>query len=68
MWWGQGYAEEVIRKVIDYVFDELKLKKLVAETQSANKNSCKLLKNVGMTLEGIVTRFGAEQSIFSISR
>lgn len=67
-WWGQGYGEEVIRKVIDYAFDELKLKKLVAETQSANKNSCKLLKKVGMTLEGIVMRFGAEQSIFSISR
>ena len=68
MWWGQGYAEEVVRKVIDYAFDELKLEKLISETQSANKNSCKLLKKLGMTLEGMVMRFGAEQSIFTISR
>ena len=68
MWWGQGYAEEVIIKLIDYAFDELKFKRLVAETQSANIASCKLLKKVGMTLEELVIRFDAEQSIFSISR
>lgn len=67
-WWGYGYAEEVIRRIIDYAFNELKLKKLVSETQSANQNSCKLLHKVGMSLEQIVTRFDAEQSIFSISR
>lgn len=68
IWWGRGYAEEVIRRIIDYAFYELKLRKLVAETQSANKASCKLLKKAGMNLEQIVTRFDAEQSIFSISR
>lgn len=68
VWWGHGLAEEVIRRIVDYAFDELKLKKLVAETQSANQNSCKLLQKVGMSLEQIVTRFDAQQSIFSISR
>ena len=67
-YWGYGYAKEVVRRIIDYAFDELKLEKLVAETQSANKNSCKLLQKVGMSLEQTITRFGAEQNIFSISR
>ena len=68
VWWGQAYAEEVIRKVIDYAFNELNMKKLVAETQSANIGSCKLLKKVGMILEQKIIRFGAEQSVFSISK
>ena len=66
--WGYGYAEEVVRRIIDYAFDELKLEKLVAETQSANKNSCKLLKKLEMSLEQTIRRFGAEQNIFSITR
>lgn len=68
VWWGHGLSEEVIRMIIDYAFDELKLEKLVAETQSANNRSCNLPLKVGMGLEQIVTRFGAEQNIFSISR
>ena len=67
-YWGHGYAEEVIRKIIDYAFDELLIKKIVAETQSANKASCRLLEKVGMSVEQIVLRFGAEQYIFSISK
>lgn len=45
---------------------KLGLTKIVAETQSANKASCRLLKRIGMDLEETVERFGAEQSIFSI--
>lgn len=67
-YWGYGYAEEVIRRIIDYAFNELMIKKIVAETQSANKASCKLLQKIGMNLEQVVSRFGAEQYIFSISK
>jgi ribosomal-protein-alanine N-acetyltransferase len=67
-YWGYGYAEEVIKWIINYAFDELAIKKLVAETQSVNKASCKLLQKVGMGLEQIVSRYGAEQYIFGISK
>lgn len=67
-YWGYGYAEEVITRIIDYAFNELMIKKIVAETQSANKASCKLLRKIGMSLEQVVSRFGAEQYIFSISK
>lgn len=65
--WGYGYAEEVIRKIIEYAFNELKLKNIVAETQSANKASCKLLEKIGMNIGEVVSRFGAEQYIFNIT-
>ncbi|MFA5522833.1 MAG: GNAT family N-acetyltransferase [Tissierellales bacterium] len=65
-WWGDGYATEIIQYVISYGFKKLGLIKIVAETQSANTASCRLLKRIGMSLEETVERFGAEQSIFSI--
>lgn len=66
--WGQGYAIEAIKKVISYAFEELNLSKIVAETQVANKASCRLLTKLGMSIETSVYRFGSEQYIFSISR
>ena len=65
-WWGKGYATEVVQRVIGYCFNALKLSKIVAETQTANLSSCKLLEKMGMTLEKKVHRFGAEQAIYSI--
>jgi [ribosomal protein S5]-alanine N-acetyltransferase len=31
-WWGAGYGTEVVKRVLQYAFDELKLPKVVAET------------------------------------
>ncbi|MGG4092528.1 GNAT family N-acetyltransferase [Paenibacillus lautus] len=66
--WGNGYATEVVRKLIDYSFTEIDLPKLVSETQTANILSCKLLERVGMKLENRLVRFGAEQAVYSIER
>lgn len=66
LWWGCGYATEVVSKIVDYAFKELGLSRVVAETQSANIASCRLLERIGMELEQKVQRFGAEQSIYSI--
>lgn len=67
-WWGKGLASEVISVVLHFAFNELKLSTVVAETQTANKASCKLLESVGMNLEYTVTRFGAEQALYSIKK
>src|SRR5699024_11286264 len=56
---------EVVGHIIDYSLSELALSKIVAETQTANTASCKLLEKLGMTLERIVYRFNAEQAIYS---
>ncbi|RDW20265.1 GNAT family N-acetyltransferase [Oceanobacillus arenosus] len=65
-WWGKGYATEVVRPIIDYAFKELNQIILIAETQTDNKNSIRLLEKLGMQLECKITRFGAEQAIYSI--
>ncbi|MEV5030633.1 GNAT family N-acetyltransferase [Paenibacillus sp. LPE1-1-1.1] len=61
--WGHGYAEEVIRRLILYAFKELNQSKLIAEIQSANLSSCRLLEKVGMKAEQTLYRYGAEQVI-----
>jgi [ribosomal protein S5]-alanine N-acetyltransferase len=66
-WWRRGYATEAVQEVIRYAFEELKLPEIVAETQTANEASCRLLEKVGMQLQQTVERFGAEQAIFSIA-
>lgn len=67
-YWGFGFGEEVIRKIIDYAFSELGIDEILAETQTVNNASCKLLQKVGMELKETVMRFGAKQCIFSISK
>ncbi|WP_413305938.1 GNAT family N-acetyltransferase [Bacillus sp. 1P10SD] len=65
-WWGAGYATEVVQVIINFALDDLNLPKVIAETQIANRPSCRLLEKLGMNLEGTLSRFGAEQAIYSI--
>lgn len=64
--WGKGYATEVVQRVIKYAFDELKLDKIIAETQKKNKASIKVLEKLGMTFESEVTRHNETQVIYGI--
>lgn len=64
--WRQGYATEIVSVIIHFALNELNLSTVVAETQIANKPSCKLLEKLGMKLERTVFRFGTEQAIYSI--
>ncbi|WP_273833949.1 GNAT family N-acetyltransferase [Guptibacillus sedimenti] len=66
--WGHGYAGEVVTDVIEYGFNELNLDEIVAETQTQNTSSCRLLQKVGMTCVGQLERFGEEQSVFQLCR
>ncbi|MBM7634174.1 GNAT family N-acetyltransferase [Geomicrobium sediminis] len=65
-WWGKGYGKEVVSAVLQYAFQNLHLKKVVAETQAANTRSCRLLESVGMNKETAVDRFGEKQIIYAI--
>jgi [ribosomal protein S5]-alanine N-acetyltransferase len=66
-WWGAGYATEVVKEIISFAVNELNLQKVVAETQTANQSSCRLLEKLGMEIERKIFRFGAEQAIYSIT-
>lgn len=65
-WWGKGYATEVINRVIKFAFEVLDINKVVAETQTANIRSKKLLERVGMELVTTYQRFNEEQSLYAI--
>jgi [ribosomal protein S5]-alanine N-acetyltransferase len=61
---GMGYATEALLLALAYGFREMNLQRIVAETQSANQRSIRLLERVGMQFEKHVIRFAAQQSIY----
>ncbi|GED17964.1 GNAT family N-acetyltransferase [Aneurinibacillus migulanus] len=65
-WWGAGYATELVKEIIDYAFNQLNLPEVIAETQTANNASRRLLERLGMELVQTVQRFGEEQAIYGI--
>jgi aminoglycoside 6'-N-acetyltransferase len=49
---GQGYASEAIRRLLDYLFDDLELHRVRAICDVENHASARLLERVGMRCEG----------------
>jgi len=66
-YWGNGYARESVKALLDFCKNELKLKQVVSETQTANKNSRRLLEVLGYKIESELERFGATQTIYVYS-
>ncbi|MBY5934011.1 GNAT family N-acetyltransferase [Tateyamaria omphalii] len=62
--WGKGFAHEAVGAVLDHVLHGDGLERVIAETQSANTASCRLLERLGMTEVARLQRFGAEQVIY----
>lgn len=52
--WGQGYATEALKKLIDYSFNTLRLHRLEAQCDSRNTHSANVLKKCGFQLEGLM--------------
>lgn len=67
-WWEKGYATEVINRVIKFAFEVLDINKIVAEMQTANIRSKKLLEKVGMQLVTTYQRFNEEQSLYAVEQ
>jgi len=63
-YWGNGYAKESVLSLLDFCKKELKLKRIVSETQTANTNSCRLLESLGYKVECKHERFGAMQTLY----
>ena len=67
-YWGNGWAREAVYSVIESVFENTSHHRIIAETQSANRASCRLLNALDMVEIERVDRFGAEQIIWAKSR
>jgi len=54
-YWGQGYASEAARACLEYGFEKLKLKRILAKSMPENIASLKVIQKMGMTFRGINT-------------
>ena len=48
-YWGRGYATEAAKAAVDYGFDKLALREIVALTVPANQRSRRVMERLGMT-------------------
>ena len=55
-YWGNGYATEVSRKIIEIGFETFKLHRIEAGCAIKNTKSIRVLEKIGMTQEGILRK------------
>jgi len=56
--WGNGYATEIGRALMQYAFEEMGLKRLVCLVEPENAASGHVARRLGMRYEGLVLRPG----------
>jgi len=50
--WGQGYATEAVRALLQWAFDTIELNRVQAETDTRNTASARVLEKLGFVREG----------------
>ncbi|MCL2545869.1 MAG: GNAT family N-acetyltransferase [Oscillospiraceae bacterium] len=65
-YWGHGYAKETVKSLLAFCGQELRLNRVVSETQTENMRSRRLLESLGYVVEDEIDRFGKKQNIYSI--
>jgi [ribosomal protein S5]-alanine N-acetyltransferase len=64
---GQGIMKEATKKVIDYAFQTMQFKKIVAFTHNDNQNSTKLLEKFDFKKSGEVDKENPDLNIFTLT-
>lgn len=62
--WGQGYATEAVRAIVDYGFGELALARVFAHVIVGNDASVRILAKLGMMPEGVQRQHVRKGSVF----
>ncbi len=57
-WWGQGFTTEAFKRVIDFLFNEVGVKRICAKHDVNNPNSGKVMVKCGLKHEGTLKRAG----------
>ena len=52
--WGKGYAKEASLRIIDYCFNEIKLKKITLGVVEDNTNAVFLYKKIGFKIDAVI--------------
>jgi RimJ/RimL family protein N-acetyltransferase len=66
--WGNGYATEACRRLVQFAFEETELDEIVAVTDPRNAASEKVLRKCGLRDEGLRRAYAEECPAFRISR
>ena len=66
--WGNGYATEACRRLVQFAFEETELDEIVAVTDPRNAISQKVLGKCGFQDEGLRRSYAEECPAFRISR
>jgi len=67
-YWGQGYATEITKALINWGFEHLQLEQIVAVIQTENQLSQRVLEKSGLNYAGKSTYYGRELSKFQIKK
>ena len=59
--WGKGFAKEATKKIIDFCFQELNIRKLTLGVVAENTAAVNLYKKLGFATEGIYKQHGLYQ-------
>jgi len=66
--WGKGYATEIVRQGVDYVFNSTPFEVIHAYTEQPNINSKNVLVKCGFTQQVNAIEYGTELNLFSIEK
>lgn len=66
--WGQGYATEVCKRILQFAFQEASLDKVVASVDANNIASKNILEKAGFVYLGQTLCWGKDSPIYKISR
>ncbi len=66
--WEKGFASEISMAALDYGFDKLNLKRIVAMAYPENSVSIKIIEKMGMKLEKVAEYWGIKFLMYSIEK
>jgi ribosomal-protein-alanine N-acetyltransferase len=66
--WGQGFATEAARALLDYGFNQLGLSEIAASITPDNEDSKKVARKLGMAFTGTDVILGVQAEIFRVAR
>lgn len=67
-YWGQGLMTSVLRLIIKYGFEQMKLKRIQATVVLENKGSIRVLQKLGFKDEGILRKYNCLRGKYCDSR
>lgn len=66
--WGQGYATEICKRLLQFAFQEVSLHEVVASVDDDNVVSKKVLEKSGLIDRGRTRSYGKDSPIYRITR